>query len=149
MKNRKGMTLIEVVVAMAIFGIIMVTLFPAFLITNLMNIASKQFTDANYLAQAEIEEIYNYSKTHSLSQTVTWLDNTYPTPYNCDLINRVCERSADNFSYIMTYEPDVPTVGVSTIRLVVGSSLQGEESNRSMIEVYFRFVPESEPEVGA
>ena len=143
MKNRKGMTLIEVVVAMAIFGIIMVTLFPAFLITNLLNIASKQFTDANFLAQAEIEEIYNYSQTHSLNETILWLDSTYTTPYNCDLVNRICERTEEGFYYTLTYTPDAPTTGVSTIHLIVGSSLQGEESNRSMIEVYFRFRPES------
>lgn len=146
MKNRKGMTLIEVVVAMAIFGIIMVTLFPAFLITNLLNIASKQFTDANFLAQAEIEEIYNHSQTHSLSQTINWLDHSVAAPYDCDLVNRVCLKSVDGFTYTLMYEPDVPTIGVSTIQLIVSSSLQGEESNRSMIEVYFRFVPESAEE---
>lgn len=62
MRNKKGLTLVEVVVAMGLFGVIMVTLFPAFLITNLMNITSREFTDANFEAQSELEEIYNLSK---------------------------------------------------------------------------------------
>ena len=62
MRNKKGLTLVEVVVAMGLFGVIMVTLFPAFLITNLMNITSREFTDANFEAQSELEEIYDHSK---------------------------------------------------------------------------------------
>ena len=59
MRNKKGLTLVEVVVAMGLFGIIMVALFPAFLITNLMNITSREFTDANFIVQSELEKIYN------------------------------------------------------------------------------------------
>ncbi len=56
--NRGGLTLIEVVVALGLLGIIAVTLFPAFLIANQVTMASKEMTDANYQVQQEIELFY-------------------------------------------------------------------------------------------
>ena len=61
--NKRGMTLIEVVVAIAIFGIVMVTVFPAILVLNLMNTYSFEKIDATYIAQEEMEKIIFESRS--------------------------------------------------------------------------------------
>jgi len=68
--NRKGMTLIEVVVAIGLFGIIMVTIFPAFLMMNLMNIVSSEIIDATYVAQRHVEFLYEYSQESTLDTII-------------------------------------------------------------------------------
>ncbi len=66
-KNKKGVTLIELIIAMAIFGMIMVSIFPAFIILNLTNIVSKENVSANYLAQRTSEELYQLGKDNTLT----------------------------------------------------------------------------------
>lgn len=61
--NKRGMTLIEVVVAIAIFGIVMVTVFPAILVLNLMNTYSFEKIDTTNIAQEEMEEIIFESRS--------------------------------------------------------------------------------------
>jgi prepilin-type N-terminal cleavage/methylation domain-containing protein len=99
MRNKKGLTLVEVVVAMGLFGIIMVTLFPAFLITNLMNITSREFTDANFEAQSELEEIYNLSKDADATP-VSVLTSPEMGSYACP--SNVCSKEEGNYYYIVT-----------------------------------------------
>lgn len=97
MRNKKGLTLVEVVVAMGLFGIIMVALFPAFLITNLMNITSREFTDANFHVQTEMEEIYNASKATgaTASSVLTSLG------YTC--VSTTCTKDDGDYHYSATF----------------------------------------------
>lgn len=144
MKNRKGMTLIEVVVAMAIFGIIMVTLFPAFLITNLMNNISKEFTDANYMAQMEMENLYNYSLDNTFGDTLLFLSGTQG--YTCTAVDAntgSCTKDVDNFRYLIHYIDKQPHTSLTTIKVDV-SVLTGEHAGkRGQLESFIMFESES------
>ena len=59
------MTLIEVVVAIAIFGIVMVTVFPAIMVLNLINTFSFEQLDTSFIAQNVIEEVILISRDSS------------------------------------------------------------------------------------
>ena len=149
MKNRKGMTLIEVVVAMAIFGIIMVTLFPAFLITNLMNNISKEFTDANYMAQMEMENLYHHSQSNTFSDSLAFISDKSSSGlgYDCVVIEGSdageCTKTKDNFSYMLSYVNKTPHDRLTTIMLEV-SVLTGEHAGkRGQLESYIMFQAES------
>jgi len=134
MRNKKGLTLVEVVVAMGLFGIIMVALFPAFLITNLMNITSREFTDANYLAQTEIEEIYNSSMDED-ANLITILE---ARDFDCSTLP--CTKSDDNFLYQVSILEDTPIVNLTTVTLVV-FDIKGDvnfRGDRAQIEVILR-----------
>jgi prepilin-type N-terminal cleavage/methylation domain-containing protein len=74
--NKRGMTLIEVVVAIAIFGIVMVTIFPAVLVLNLMNTYSFEKLDTTYIAQEDMEEIIFESRNNSLDNVRSYISNT-------------------------------------------------------------------------
>lgn len=65
--SKKGVSLIELIIAMAIFGMIMVSIFPAFIILNLTNIVSKENVSANYIAQQTSEELYQLGKDTTLT----------------------------------------------------------------------------------
>lgn len=69
MRNKRGMTLVELIIAMAIFGMIMVSIFPAYLILNITNIVSRENVSANFIAQNTIEELYHLSQDDAVTQS--------------------------------------------------------------------------------
>lgn len=61
--NRKGMTLIELIVSMAILAIILVPFMNMFLQSTVTNKKSETILDATYVAQSNMENIYSISKS--------------------------------------------------------------------------------------
>lgn len=135
MRNKKGLTLVEVVVAMGLFGIIMVALFPAFLITNLMNITSREFTDANFRVQTEMEEIYNASKTSNDPDYI--LDELLD--YTCSLTT--CTKDDSDYHYIATYTLNDPIAGITNLVIVVSNQSGNPDygKDRAELQLYLRF----------
>lgn len=60
--NRKGMTLIEIIVSLAILAIIIVPFLNMFVQSTVTNKKSEIILDANYVAQRVMEDTYNYSQ---------------------------------------------------------------------------------------
>lgn len=60
--NQKGMTLIEIIVSLAILGIILVPFMNMFVHSTLTTQKSGVILDASYEAQSVMEDIYNDSK---------------------------------------------------------------------------------------
>jgi prepilin-type N-terminal cleavage/methylation domain-containing protein len=147
MRNKKGLTLVEVVVAMGLFGIIMVTLFPAFLITNLMNITSREFTDANFEAQSELEEIYNLSKVTGAKPGPVIGSMGY-TACTSSGATTTCSRSDANYNYVISYnvymdtapEPDVPT-SLTNIVIAVSNKVDNPQiwESRAQLQIILKF----------
>lgn len=135
MRNKKGLTLVEVVVAMGLFGIIMVTLFPAFLLTNLMNIVSDEFTDANYLVQTEMEEVYNASKTSGATPTSVLTS----LGYSC--ASSTCTKDDGDYHYIATFSTNSEVASVTNLLIVVSNPGGAADYNkdRAELELYLRF----------
>jgi len=77
-KKRKGFTLVEVVLAIAIVGIALLGLAQLFTYSVLVNSRSERMTNATFLAQQRIEFLRNVSTTE-LSTLVS------PTDENLDL----------------------------------------------------------------
>jgi len=57
MNNKKGYTLIELIITLAVVGIMIVPIFDAFLESNRVNLMSRRQISAAYLAQNELEDI--------------------------------------------------------------------------------------------
>ena len=158
MRNKKGLTLVEVVVAMGLFGVIMVTLFPAFLINNLMNITSREFTDANFEAQSELEEIYNGSKDPVITGT-TPLEATADVIANmnygsCTVSGAItsCIKNEIDSDYIFTidynlYKDPVTNLDTNLTNVVItATSKISREANgtaigndRAQLQIILRF----------
>ncbi len=138
MRNKKGLTLVEVVVAMGLFGIIMVTLFPAFLITNLMNITSREFTDANFEAQSELEEIYNWSKVAGATPTSV-LTKAEMGPYTC--VGSTCSKDEGDYHFVVTYGPNAEVATMVNLVITVSKPSANPDygKNRAQLEIILRF----------
>jgi len=136
MRNKKGLTLIEVVVAMGLFGIIMVTLFPAFLITNLMNNISREFTDASFFAQSEMEELYSRSQVAG----ATPINSISAMGYTCTG-NTCTDNSNANYTFVIQYTTNSSISDITNILLTVTSKVgdPNYQGNRAQMELYIKF----------
>ncbi len=77
MKKSKGMTLIEVVIALAIFGMIAVAIFPSLLVLAKINILSKANLSSNYIAQDVSESLFHYSQSIQEDDLISSLVNVH------------------------------------------------------------------------
>ncbi len=134
--NKRGMTLIEVVVAIAIFGIVMVTIFPAVLVLNLMNTYSFEKLDTTYIAQEDMEEIIFESRNNSLDSVRSYILNTMNYTFQVD------ESTASRFVYQRVdarYTITVSLTQIDSTRLfqlmvAVSSSTNEIEGERVQLE---------------
>lgn len=75
-KNEKGLTLVEVLVSITILSIIVVTFLTFFIQSSKTNNVSQKISESIYVAQTEMEEIYNLSNTVSYIYAInTLIDN--------------------------------------------------------------------------
>lgn len=138
MKNKKGMTLVEVVVAMGLFGIIMVTIFPAFLVLNLVNNVSYENTDATYVAQEIMEQIINISNTDgTLQVAVNGLSG-----YTCSAIETnpvVCTIDQDRYTITVTFSENVTYINLTNVLIVVDGVKGDAQGQRAQLETLVAF----------
>jgi type II secretory pathway pseudopilin PulG len=70
MKNRAGMTFLEVLIALFIFTLMVSAVFPVFLTTRKMDLVTKAYTEGRQLAQTRLEWIYDQSQNLSYADTL-------------------------------------------------------------------------------
>lgn len=90
MENKRGLTLVEVVVAMAVFMIIVVMAFPILTQSGLINAQSKQKLDAQEIGVLIVEDLIFVSKTQKSQM---------------DLIERLKDHPLPSFTNKFTHEP--------------------------------------------
>ncbi|WP_343842022.1 type IV pilus modification PilV family protein [Salinibacillus aidingensis] len=73
MINEQGVTLVEVLVSFVILSIILVSLLSFFSQSARTNQTSEEILDATYMAQTQMEKLYQLSKDHSIAQGITQL----------------------------------------------------------------------------
>jgi prepilin-type N-terminal cleavage/methylation domain-containing protein len=120
MKNKQGMTLIELIIAMAIFGMIMVSIFPAFIILNLTNIVSEENVSANYLAQHTSEELYQLGRDDTVTQA-NFATHLATLGFTLDGSGQYLNNSHVDYQQWLTVTHDDPEVGFTRLILVVDS----------------------------
>lgn len=138
--NKKGMTLLEVLIALLIFTIMSSAVFGSFIAAGRMDMSSKSFTEARGLAQAQLEKIYNYSQSLSYADSLyqvinvdgfsctgfSWsVDATsgailYSSPENVV----TCTKQPTGFSMLMVFTRDtsITTVNLIKIKIDVNST---------------------------
>jgi prepilin-type N-terminal cleavage/methylation domain-containing protein len=113
-KTKLGFTFVEVIIAMAIFAILVVGIFPAFLIGIKLNTVSQVSVELSSKAQATVEEIYGYSTTKTLAQTVTILTTAYSTPVVSGSTKTFTKTTTD-YTYTIAITEDSPLYGMDKV----------------------------------
>jgi len=140
LSNKKGMTLLEVLIALLIFTIMSSAVFGAFIAAGRMDMSSKSFTEARGLAQSQLEKIFSYSQSLSYADSLYQIINVdgfsctgfswtvdaisgailYSSPENVI----TCSKQPTDFNMIMvlTRDTTITTVNLIKIKIDVNSS---------------------------
>ena len=106
MKKNSGLTLVEVVVALAVFMIVVAMPFPILAQSGLINVNSKEKLDAQEIGILVVEELLVVSESQTNESTlISYLDNTglpsFGQPFMCDSI--VCTINKDNYTVTLLF----------------------------------------------
>ena len=103
-KNKRGISLIEVVASLLLISIILISFFGLFVQSKKTNSSSESISEATYIAQKEMEKIYILSKSSSLSNLSTAFLQGY-TPTSIISANNSCSgtNKTDPTSYSAIY----------------------------------------------
>lgn len=118
MKCKCGFTFVEVIIAMAIFAILIVGVFPAFLIGIKLNAVSQVSVEISTQAQAAIEEVYGFSTTHNLEETVAFLTASYSAPVITGT-TQTFTKTNSNYTIAITITPDSPEINMYRVLVTI------------------------------
>jgi prepilin-type N-terminal cleavage/methylation domain-containing protein len=141
-KNKKAMTLIEVVVAMGLFGVVMVTIFPAALVLTLMNRVSYENIDTTFIAQQAMERIIFESSQSDLATTHQMIQNEMLYTFLAGQSNASLyryERVESRYTIRLDLAQRSGTTNLWQILIVVDSSLVDAEGTRTQLETIVVF----------
>ncbi len=123
-KSQGGFSLIEVVASLVIITIILLSFFGLLIQTNKTGKSSEQIIDATYLAQKEMEKMYNYFKSTTIE---TWESNF---PY-------LAEKDEVNSTGTITrYKVTPSNAKNKEIIIVNAEDMSHDNTVRITIEVY-------------
>lgn len=106
MKKNSGLTLVEVVVALAVFMIVVAMAFPILAQSGLINVKSKEKLDAQEIGILVVEELLVVSESQTNESTlISYLDNTglpsFGQPFAYD--STVCTINKDNYTVTLLF----------------------------------------------
>ncbi|WP_431029586.1 hypothetical protein [Lysinibacillus sp. LZ02] len=111
LKSEKGITLLETVVSLLLISIILISFFSFFVQSKKTNSSSESISEATYIAQKEMEQIYTLSKSSSLlNLSTTYLQgleytSVYPTGIgNTNNCTGTANTNQTVYSAIFAYE---------------------------------------------
>jgi len=122
LRKRKGLTLVEIIVAMAVFAIVVATLLPAFVFVARLNVVSKAGIDITAVAQQEAEKFYGYSRNNTYTNTLalTEVTSAYTITTGGSGEKILTRNDATNHvTIVVTLWGDTPSSGMTKIRVVV------------------------------
>jgi prepilin-type N-terminal cleavage/methylation domain-containing protein len=131
--SKRGMTLIEVMVAIAIFGIVMVTVFPAVLVLNLMNNYSYEKLDTTFIAQEQMEAVVFQSRSESFNNVRSYIINTLGYTETQTSPSYIFTKIETNYTVTLTLT-QIGNSRLYNLLVLVTSSTADIAGNRSQLE---------------
>lgn len=142
MRTKQGMTLVEIIVAMAIFAILIVMIFPALALLNMNNTISKEHLEATYYTQDIVEKLVAQSTEDnaSLLTLKAYLVDTE------DFDSATLQKKVADAPYLITVTfDDSDVTGSANLKRVVvltestNSATSEGQDDRSEVEMVLRF----------
>lgn len=143
--HTKGMTLIEVIVAMAIFGIMSVAIFPAIFLYSRINTISHQIDTASSVSLDTMEELVRYSDTIQANALITtMIDQGYtlisPSLPETPSTDYVLNKTQAPYLIEVTLTKVAGNPFQIQVRIVVTASAGGITGERSEIQNVLGFL---------
>lgn len=111
LKKKKGSTLIEVLIAMAILALVVAPFLSMFLQAARANAESRVMMDASYYGQALMEEVKYSLGANGIGDARTYLnDRGYAAEEKVEDAHYIYTKTIDDF----TYEVDLDTTSVAS-----------------------------------
>ncbi|NLC04957.1 MAG: type II secretion system protein [Erysipelothrix sp.] len=136
-EKRKGMTLVEVIVAMAIFAIIIVMVFPALAVLNKNNTISHKVLEATYYTQKVAESLNKVSTNPNSDEEMLreyLVSNDY-TMISADSY----EKALEDAPYIMTISFSSMAESSSLLKIKIEAAPKNDSaSDYSELEMVVR-----------
>lgn len=132
MLNRKGVSLVELVVAMALFAIVVPSLYYALESAMRLNLFSDTKSDVTYTAQSELEDIQALSADNTLT---TVFGSSAPLYYSTTCNTRInyCKDS-DGYHYEVVVTDAATSTSLKSVLLTVSKS-----NARVSLQLYLKF----------
>ena len=120
LRKGKGLTLVEIIVALAVFAIVVASLLPAFIFVARLNVVSKAGIDVTAIAQQESEKFYQYSRNYTFTNTLglSEVTSTY-TIATGGAGEKILTRTASGANIKVTLWNNTPNTGMVKIRVEV------------------------------
>lgn len=124
-RRREGFTLIEVIVGIAVLAIVMTSFLAFFAASFRLNTAVDHNSEASYLAQSYMEQVYDESVGSSYAALTAKL--TDPSLYGFQRIGTTEEfdRTQDDYTISIRFEPDTGGLYKVLIRVYDNAGLPG------------------------
>ena len=107
--NKKGLTLVELVITIALIGLIAVVFMPIFLLSAKTNNQSEDKLNATYIGKDAMEMVYRLSETDKFENVTT---NMESEKYIFDSINSIYYKIIDNKRTEIKYDKQVNLIRV-------------------------------------
>jgi|GEM_PF-3436361 len=149
--NQKGLTLLEVMIALLILTIMTSAIFGAFIASARMDMSSKSFAEARSIAQTQLERIHNNSISLSYPDTLYQLITVdgftcSGFSYSTDIVtgsiiyaipdNTVnCTKNNANFNQTILFTRDTSITIVEMVQIKI--SVQSNNTNVKRYETLY------------
>lgn len=152
LRDKKGMTLLEVLIALLIFTIMSSAIFGSFIAAGRMDMSSKSFTEARGLATVQLEKIYNYSQSLSYADSlyqIISVDGFSCTGFSwtTDIISGAilynspenvvtCTKQPSGFSMLMVFTRDTTITSVNLIKVKIDVNSTDSQNTKRYETLY-------------
>lgn len=131
--NEKGLTLVEVLASIVILSIVVTTFLLVFSQTAKTTKQSEEKVDATYVAQTEMENMYEMSQDYTLDETYKEL-NGYTKTSDGDWNRFEIDKEDGNFHITISFN-ELDT-GMTRVVIEVESTIENDPTKAHMENLY-------------
>ncbi len=132
--NEKGLTLVEVLASIVILSIVVTTFLLVFSQTAKTTKQSEEKVDATYVAQTEMENMYEMSQDYTLDETYESLKDDYTRTSKDGWERFEKDNNDENFHITISFN-DLDT-GMTRVVIEVESTIENDPTKAHMENLY-------------
>jgi len=134
MNNKKGYTLVELILTLAIIGIMVIPIFNAFTEANSVNLRSRRQISAAYLAQNELERVKGMTRSEFGAFDVAGGDAIDDDTWSRTIVTNNVSNGGSNFRITTTIENITDEFNI-TLNTTTATNIDSERDHEVRVEL--------------